>query len=52
MSRDVGRDIPGSEKLCARKLWADFSFPIVGCDLRFRKGLSAEKFNFQGPVVH
>ena len=26
MSRDLGRDIPGSEKLYARKLWVDFSF--------------------------
>ena len=29
MSRDLGRDVPGSEKLDARKLWADFSFPIL-----------------------
>ena len=28
MSRDLGRDVPGSEKLCARELWADFSFPF------------------------
>ena len=27
MSRDLGRDVPGLEKLYARKLWADFSFP-------------------------
>ena len=27
MSRGVGRDVPGSEELYARKLWADFSFP-------------------------
>ena len=30
MSCDLGRDIPGSEKLCARKLCADFSFPTEG----------------------
>ena len=29
MSRDLGRDVPGSEELYARKLWADFSFPIT-----------------------
>ena len=28
MSRDLGRDVPDSEKLYARKLWADFSYPI------------------------
>ena len=28
MSRDLGRDVPDLEKLYARKLWADFSFPI------------------------
>ena len=27
MSRDLGRDLPDVEKLYARKLWADFSFP-------------------------
>ena len=27
MSRDLGRDIPDSEKLYARKLRADFSYP-------------------------
>ena len=27
MSRDLGRDVPGLEKLYARKLWADFSYP-------------------------
>ena len=27
MSRDLGRDVPDLEKLYARKLWADFSFP-------------------------
>ena len=30
MSRDLGRDVPGLEKLSARKLWADFSFPMFG----------------------
>ena len=29
MSRDLGRDVPDSEKLYARKLWADFSYPIL-----------------------
>ena len=28
MSREVGRDVPGSEKHFARKLWADFSHRI------------------------
>ena len=28
MSRDLGRDVPDLEKIYARKLWADFSFPI------------------------
>ena len=28
MSRDLGRDVPDLEKLYARNLWADFSFPI------------------------
>ena len=28
MSRDLGRDVPDLEKLYARKLWADFPFPI------------------------
>ena len=30
MSRDLGRDVPDLEKLYARKLWADFSYPILG----------------------
>ena len=30
MSRHLGRDVPDLEKLYARKLWADFSYPIVG----------------------
>ena len=29
MSRDLGRDVPDLEKLYARKLWADFSHPIL-----------------------
>ena len=28
MSRDLGLDVPDLEKLYARKLWADFSYPI------------------------
>ena len=31
MSRDLGRDVPNLEKLYARKLWADFSYPIKNC---------------------
>ena len=31
MSRDLGRDVPDLEKLYARKLWADFSYPKRGC---------------------
>ena len=30
MSRDLGRDVPASEKLSSRKLWAEFSFPASG----------------------
>ena len=30
MSRDLGRDVPDLEKLYARKLWADFSYPRKG----------------------
>ena len=30
MSRDLGRDVPDLEKLYARKLWADFSYPKFG----------------------
>ena len=30
MSRDLGRDVPDLVKLYARKLWADFSYPILG----------------------
>ena len=30
MSRGLGREVPGLEKLYASKLWADFSFPTLG----------------------
>ena len=30
MSRDLGRDVPDLEKLHARKLWGDFSYPTWG----------------------
>ena len=36
MSRDLGRDVPDLEKLYARKLWADFSYPI--CDRKLERG--------------
>ena len=29
ISRNLGRDVPDLEKLNARKLWADFSFPMT-----------------------
>ena len=29
MSQDLGRDVLDLEKLYARKLWADFSFPKI-----------------------
>ena len=43
MSRHLGRDVPDLEKLYARKLWADFSYPIrghglSGWSLAFRRG--------------
>ena len=34
MSRDLGRDVPDLEKLYARKLWADFSYPSYFAFLR------------------
>ena len=34
MSRDLGRDVPDLEKLYARKLWADFSYPTKGQQLK------------------
>ena len=34
MSRDLGRDVPDLEKNYARKLWADFSYPLWGRDQR------------------
>ena len=33
VSRDLGRDIPDLEKLYARKLWADFSYPTIVRDI-------------------
>ena len=42
MSRDLGRDVPDLEKLYARKLWADFSYPKLGPKERnFLKGWRA-----------
>ena len=32
MSRDLDRDVPDLEKLDARKLWADVSYPNSGGD--------------------
>ena len=43
MSRDLGRDVPDLEKLYARKLWADFSYPS---ELFFFPGL------ISCPTVH
>ena len=34
MSRDLGREVPDLEKLYARKLWADFSYPIIVINLK------------------
>ena len=39
MSQDLGRDVPGLEKLYARKLWADFSYPNLS---RFSSGKLTE----------
>ena len=36
MSRDLGWDVPDLEKLYARKLWADFSYPIPCLPLQKR----------------
>ena len=49
MSRDLGRDVPGLEKLYARELWADFSYPILSHSfartlLIFRLTLDIEGF--------
>ena len=38
MSRDLGRDVPDLEKLYARKLWADFSYPIQSSHKRWGLG--------------
>ena len=37
ISRDLGRDVPGSEKLYASKLWADFSFPVQKVDVQQKR---------------
>ena len=42
MPRGLGRDVPGSEKLYARELWADSSFPI-----HRRKSLFSRSFESQ-----
>ena len=34
MSRDLGRDVPDLEKLYARKLWADFSYPTKSVQMQ------------------
>ena len=39
MSRDLGRDVPELEKLYARKLWADFSYPIKNGHARVETGV-------------
>ena len=51
MSRDLGRDVPDLEKLYARKLWADFSYPTVGTATLTYLGSSGEKAaGKSGPV--
>ena len=48
MSRDLGRDVPDLEKLYARKLWAEFSHPIISrSDLI--SGLAGKCENKTGP---
>ena len=49
MSRDLGRDVPDLEKLYARKLWADFSYPKNVSALKFDVAFSVPKLpsNFQ-----
>ena len=32
MSRKLGGDVPDLVKLYARKLWADFSYPVLACN--------------------
>ena len=54
MSRDLGRDVPDLEKLYARKLWADFSYPIFGVESpRFVpiSPSSSDLFQFCAPCV-
>ena len=41
MSRDLGRDVPDLEKLYARKLWADFSYPTEEIDRNLASFLSS-----------
>ena len=42
MSRDLGQDVADFEKLYARKLWADFSYPIF----RIPGFIPCEEFHF------
>ena len=51
MSRDLGRDVPGSEKLSARKLCADFPRPKSGGRLYkpFRSSTYEKKKNSANP---
>ena len=44
MSRDLGRDVPDLEKLYARKLWADFSYPNKGAGREKGPQKSTRKF--------
>ena len=37
MCLDLGRDVPDSEKLYARKLWADFALPIIRAEKKPEK---------------
>ena len=46
MSRDLGGDVPDLEKLYARKLWADFSFPICSNSVLTLYGLVL------APILH
>ena len=47
MSSDLGRDVPGSEKLYVRELWADSSFPILSGGW-FLFGIEGGEGGFQG----
>ena len=51
MSRDLGRDVPGSEKLYARKLWADFSFLTVSGKCRVLIFLRVWSFDSQALYI-